>query len=62
MLRKNQFLTGFLESYLILFRNNGSILPRNYPSIVRLKKSIAALLLIIYYKDSCSETIFNIVF
>lgn len=62
MLRKNQFLTGFLESYLILFRSNGSILPRNYPSICRLKKSITALLLIIYYKDSCSETIFNVIF
>lgn len=42
MLRQNQFLVGLLESYLLLFHHNHSIVSHTYTPVNTLKATVAS--------------------
>lgn len=41
MVQRNEFMVGLLESYLLLFHNNHSIVSHAYPQANTLKATIA---------------------
>lgn len=62
VVRGNSFLVGLLESYLLLFHNNHSIISRSYPAVNTLKASISNIVGILYSEDTCPEKMFQILF
>jgi hypothetical protein len=62
MVRQNEFLVGLLESYLLLFHHNHSIVSRTYPQANPLKATIAATVGLLYAEDYCPEKMFQILF
>jgi hypothetical protein len=62
LIQRNEFLVGLLESYLLLFHNNHSIVSQAYPAVNQLKATVASVVATLYTEDFCPEKMFQILF
>ena len=62
VIQRNEFLVGLLESYLLLFHNNHSIVSHTYPAVNQLKATVASVVGTLYTEDFCPEKMFQILF
>jgi hypothetical protein len=62
LIRGNTFFVALIESYLLLFHNNHSIVSHVYPTINLLKKSVMSVVWMLYRSGLCPEKIFQIIF
>lgn len=62
MVQSNEFMVGLLESYLLLFHNNHSIVSHAYPQANGLKATITSVASALYSREYCPEKVFQIMF
>ncbi len=62
IIQRNEFMIGLLESYLLLFHNNHSIVTHSYPAANPLKATITAVASLLFSREYCPEKIFQIMF
>lgn len=62
LIQRNEFLVGLLESYLLLFHHNHSIVSRACPAANPLKATIAGVVGLLYADDYCPEKMFQVMF
>jgi hypothetical protein len=62
MVQRNEFMIGLLESYLLLFHSNHSIVAHAYPAANALKATITAVAASLYSREYCPEKVFQIMF